>query len=94
MAIGKIEDLFAGSGIGDALSNLNAVADWELAHEVRGEPIDGLAVALARNSAEALLNHPGTISDESFLTTPAAALTMAGIRALEGPPPPLTEKSP
>ena len=36
------------AGIGDAVSNLNAVADWELAHRVRGEPIDGLAVTLAR----------------------------------------------
>ena len=36
------------AGIGDALSNLNAIADWELAHQVRGEPIDGLAVTLAR----------------------------------------------
>jgi glycerol-1-phosphate dehydrogenase [NAD(P)+] len=67
------------SGIGDALSNLNAVADWELAHQVRGEPIDGLAVALARNSAESLLNHPGSIADDGFLTTLAEALTMAGI---------------
>lgn len=67
------------SGIGDALSNLNAVADWELAHAVRGEPIDGLAVALARNSAEALLNHPGSISDDAFLTTLAEALTLGGL---------------
>ncbi|HEX6075476.1 MAG TPA: iron-containing alcohol dehydrogenase family protein [Micromonosporaceae bacterium] len=67
------------SGIGDALSNLNAVADWELAHRERGEPIDGLAVALARNSAEALLNHPGSIAEGGFLTTLAEALTMAGI---------------
>ena len=67
------------SGIGDALSNLNAVADWELAHAVLGEPIDGLAVALARSSAEALLHHPGTIADDDFLTTLAEALIMGGI---------------
>jgi glycerol-1-phosphate dehydrogenase [NAD(P)+] len=67
------------AGIGDALSNINAVADWELAHAVRGEPIDGLAVALARTSAVALLNHPGTITDDGFLTTLAEALIMGGL---------------
>ena len=67
------------AGIGDALSNLNAVADWELAHRVRGEPIDGLAAALARCGAEAVLNHPGTIADDDFLTTLAEALILGGI---------------
>jgi glycerol-1-phosphate dehydrogenase [NAD(P)+] len=67
------------AGIGDALSNLNAVADWELAHQVRGEPIDGLAIALARSGAEALLNHPGTIADDGFLTTLAEALILGGL---------------
>jgi glycerol-1-phosphate dehydrogenase [NAD(P)+] len=67
------------AGIGDALSNLNAVADWELAHQVRGEPVDGLAVAMARSSAEALVNHPGTIADDGFLTTLAEALIMGGL---------------
>ncbi|MGH3735449.1 MAG: iron-containing alcohol dehydrogenase family protein [Micromonosporaceae bacterium] len=67
------------SGIGDALSNLNAVADWELAHAERGEPIDGLAVALSRGSAEALLHHPGTVGDDSFTTALAEALILGGI---------------
>ncbi len=67
------------SGIGDAVSNLNACADWELAHAARGEPVDGLAVTLARTSAEALLNHPGTLEDDGFLTTLAEALTLGGI---------------
>ncbi|HEY8534528.1 MAG TPA: iron-containing alcohol dehydrogenase family protein [Micromonospora sp.] len=67
------------AGIGDAVSNLNSVADWELAHRVRGEPIDGLAVTLARTGAEALLNHPGKITDDGFLTTLAEALILGGI---------------
>jgi glycerol-1-phosphate dehydrogenase [NAD(P)+] len=67
------------AGVGDALSNLNAVADWELAHRERGEPIDGLAVTLARASAEALLNHPGTLTDDGFLTTLAEALILGGL---------------
>jgi glycerol-1-phosphate dehydrogenase [NAD(P)+] len=67
------------AGIGDAVSNLNAVADWELAHRERGEPIDGLAVTLARTGAEALVNHPGTIGEDGFLTTLAEALILGGI---------------
>lgn len=67
------------AGIGDALSNLNAVADWELAHQVRGEPIDGLAVSFARTGAEALLNHAGSITDDAFLTTLAEALVLGGL---------------
>jgi glycerol-1-phosphate dehydrogenase [NAD(P)+] len=67
------------AGIGDAISNLSAVADWELAHAVRGEPIDGLAVTLARAGAEALINHPGTISDDGFLITLAEALVLGGV---------------
>ncbi|MER7166449.1 iron-containing alcohol dehydrogenase family protein [Micromonospora sp. NPDC000207] len=67
------------AGIGDAVSNLSACADWELAHEARGEPIDGLAVTLARTGAEALINHPGKITDDGFLTTLAEALILGGI---------------
>ncbi|MBO4205135.1 iron-containing alcohol dehydrogenase family protein [Micromonospora echinofusca] len=67
------------AGIGDAVSNLNSVADWELGHRVRGEPIDGLAVTLARTGAEALVNHPGKITDDGFLTTLAEALILGGI---------------
>lgn len=67
------------SGVGDALSNLNAVADWELAHRHVAEPIDGLAVALARTSAEALLLHPGGLTDDDFLATLAHALMLGGM---------------
>ncbi|MFS8477376.1 MAG: iron-containing alcohol dehydrogenase family protein [Micromonosporaceae bacterium] len=67
------------SGVGDALSNLSATADWQLAHEVRGEPLDGLALALARTGAEAVLSHPGGIGDEDFLATLANALVLGGV---------------
>lgn len=67
------------AGIGDAISNINACADWELAHRERGEPVDGLAVTLARSGAEALLHHPGTLADDGFLTTLAEALILGGI---------------
>ncbi|MBN1170931.1 MAG: iron-containing alcohol dehydrogenase family protein [Micromonosporaceae bacterium] len=67
------------SGIGDALSNLSAVADWELAHQTTGEPIDGLAVALARTGAEAVLFHPAETTEESFIVTLANALLLGGV---------------
>jgi len=67
------------AGIGDAISNLNAIADWELAHHVRGEPIDGLAVTFARTGAEAVLNHPGTIADDGLRTALAEAHVLGGV---------------
>jgi glycerol-1-phosphate dehydrogenase [NAD(P)+] len=67
------------SGIGDALSNLSASADWELAHDARGEPIDGLALALARTGAEAVLTHDGDATDQEFLATLANALVLGGV---------------
>ena len=67
------------SGVGDALSNLTALADWELAGHERGEPIDGLAVALARTGAEALLRRTDELATEAFLTTLAEALILGGM---------------
>lgn len=67
------------SGIGDALSNLSACADWELSHASTGEPVDGLALALARTGAQAVLNHPGAARDEDFLATLAESLMIGGI---------------
>ena len=66
-------------GVGDALSNLTALADWELASRERSEPIDGLAVALARSGAEAVLRRSDPLSSEPFLTTLAEALILGGV---------------
>lgn len=67
------------AGIGDALSNLSALADWELAARERGEVVDGLAAAFARTGAEALLRREGTVEDDGFLTTLAEALVLSGL---------------
>lgn len=65
------------SGVGDVLSNLSALADWELARQVRGEAVDGLSVTLAHAAAESILGlEPGT---DRFLTTLADALILSGI---------------
>jgi glycerol-1-phosphate dehydrogenase [NAD(P)+] len=66
-------------GIGDAVSNLSAVADWELARQERGERVDGLAVSLARTSGEAVLGSAGDIDSGHFLTTLAEALVLSGL---------------
>ncbi|WP_306192183.1 MULTISPECIES: iron-containing alcohol dehydrogenase family protein [unclassified Streptomyces] len=70
---------FVRSGIGDAVSNISAVADWELANRVNGEKIDGLAAAMARQAGEAVLRHPGGIGDNGFLQVLAEALVLSGI---------------
>ncbi len=67
------------AGIGDTVSNLSALADWELSHRENGEPIDGLAAAMARGSGEAVLRHPGGIGDDDFLVTLAEGLVLTGI---------------
>ena len=67
------------SGLGDVLSNLNAIADWHLAERVRGEVVDGLAVTFARTAAEAVLHRGDGIDDDGFLTALAEALLLSGM---------------
>jgi glycerol-1-phosphate dehydrogenase [NAD(P)+] len=67
------------AGIGEAVSDLSAIADWELAAADRGEHIDGLAVALARTAGQAVLHQPGSISDDEFLTVLAESLVLSGM---------------
>jgi glycerol-1-phosphate dehydrogenase [NAD(P)+] len=49
------------SGCADALSNLTAVKDWELAHRLRNEETSSFAIALSRTAAEAILDHADSI---------------------------------
>jgi glycerol-1-phosphate dehydrogenase [NAD(P)+] len=67
------------AGIGEAVSDLSAIADWELAAADRGEHVDGLAAALARTAGQAVLHQPGTIADDEFLTVLAEALVLSGM---------------
>ena len=67
------------SGIGDVVSNLSAIADWWLAAEQRGEPVDGLAVTFARTAATALLHRQDGIEDDDFLIALAEALVLSGL---------------
>ena len=70
---------FVRAGIGDAVSNVSAIADWELANREKGESIDGLAAAMARQAGEAVLRHPGGVGDDSFLQVLAEGLVLTGI---------------
>jgi glycerol-1-phosphate dehydrogenase [NAD(P)+] len=67
------------AGVGDALSNLNAVADWELAARENGEAVDGLAAAIARSGAESLLHREDDLLSEDFLTSLAQSLILGGL---------------
>ena len=69
----------ATAGIGDAVSNLSAVADWELAAADTGEQVDGLAVAMARSAAQAVLHQPGPARSDEFLTVLAESLILSGM---------------
>ncbi|HET9897795.1 MAG TPA: iron-containing alcohol dehydrogenase family protein [Streptosporangiaceae bacterium] len=67
------------AGIGDVVSNLSAIADWELSAEDTGEPVDGLSVAMARTAAQAVLHQPGDARSDEFLTVLAEALILSGM---------------
>jgi glycerol-1-phosphate dehydrogenase [NAD(P)+] len=69
----------ATAGIGDVISNLSAVADWELSAADTGEPVDGLAVAMARTAAQAVLHRPGDARSDEFLTVLAESLILSGL---------------
>ena len=66
------------AGIGETLSNLCAIEDWQLAHERTGEAVDGLAMMLARSAADAVLYQRGTIDSDTFLSTLAESLVLSG----------------
>jgi glycerol-1-phosphate dehydrogenase [NAD(P)+] len=67
------------SGIGDAISNLSAIADWRLAERERGETVDGVAVTFARTAAMGVLHRQDGIDDEEFLVALAEGLVLSGL---------------
>jgi glycerol-1-phosphate dehydrogenase [NAD(P)+] len=67
------------SGIGDAISNLSAIADWRLAERERGEAVDGVAVTFARIAATSVVHREDGIDDDPFLIALAEALVLSGL---------------
>jgi glycerol-1-phosphate dehydrogenase [NAD(P)+] len=72
-------DVMVRAGIGDVLSNLSAVEDWLLACRELGEPVDGLALAMARVAAESLLHREDSVEQPHFLVGLAEALVLSGM---------------
>ncbi|MFE3447370.1 iron-containing alcohol dehydrogenase family protein [Nonomuraea sp. NPDC059194] len=72
-------DALVRSGVGDVVSNLSAIEDWQLGNVERGEPIDGLACSMARTSAEALIGRTDSIESDAFLTVLAESLILSGM---------------
>ena len=70
---------YVAAGVGDAVSNLCAIADWQLSHDVTNEPVDGLAMTLARTAAEALVHRPDGVESDEFLVCLGEALVLSGI---------------
>ena len=69
------------SGVGDIVSNITAVMDWELAARVKGEELDYAALLQSRSAGEVILHRVADgapLDDESFLLTLAAALVSSG----------------
>jgi glycerol-1-phosphate dehydrogenase [NAD(P)+] len=77
--VARAPEVMVASGIGDVVSNRSAQADWRLAAEARGEPLDGLAASMARAAAEAVVFHPGPLRSRGFLTTLSEALVLSGL---------------
>jgi glycerol-1-phosphate dehydrogenase [NAD(P)+] len=67
------------AGVGDVLSNFSAVEDWILSNREQGDPIDRLALTLARTAAEALIYQPRSIESDEFLTVLAEGLVLSGM---------------
>ncbi len=67
------------SGVGDVVSNLSAIEDWQLGNAERGEPIDGVAVSMARTAAEAVVGRSDSIESDGFLTVLAESLILSGM---------------
>lgn len=69
------------AGCADAISNLSAVSDWELAHRLRGESLSSFAAVLAETAANLVIDHapqirPG-VEDSAWLAV--KALIVSGV---------------
>ncbi|WP_292750855.1 iron-containing alcohol dehydrogenase family protein [Nostoc sp. NMS4] len=70
---------FVAAGIGDTVSNISAIADWDLSHQETKEPLNRLSITMAHTAAQSLLHHPGTLQDDGLLTILAESLVVSGI---------------
>ena len=67
------------SGLGDLISNLSAVKDWQLAHELFGEPIDDFACLTSEAAARSVYTEHPDVSDPEFRRRLVMGLILSGI---------------
>jgi len=68
------------AGIGDLVSNLSAIADWELAAAKVGENMDDFAALTSRTATTAILESKLTdVTNETFLSMLANGLILSGV---------------
>ena len=67
------------AGVGDVVSNISALADWRLSHDVTHEPLDGLAMTLSRTAAAGLVNRRDSVESDDFLVSLGEALVLSGL---------------
>jgi glycerol-1-phosphate dehydrogenase [NAD(P)+] len=67
------------AGVGDVVSNISALADWQLSHDVTNEPIDGLAMTLSRTAAAGLVHRGDGVESDEFLVSLGEALVLSGL---------------
>lgn len=68
------------AGIGDLLSNISAVKDWQLARKVRGDMYDDFAALMSSRAAESVVNSRAkTVVNEKFISRLVGSLTLSGI---------------
>jgi len=79
--ISKAPRRFFCAGIGDVISNINAVQDWYLAHKVKNEYYGEYAANLALMSAEHLMKNEHILADgnKEAIRTLVEALISSGI---------------
>ncbi len=79
--INRAPERFYKAGVGDVISNINAVQDWWLAHRVKGEYYGEYAANLALMSAEHLMKNEHLLlnGDSEAIRTVVEALISSGI---------------
>lgn len=68
------------AGVGDLVSNLSALADWDLAHEKEKEEIDDFAYLLSRTAVQSVIKSESrNVDDPLFLKELLNGLVLSGI---------------
>lgn len=72
---------YLAAGVGDMISNLTAVKDWELAHRIRGEYFSEYAASLSLMSAKMVIKNADIIrlSNEESVRKVIKALISSGV---------------